>query len=55
VLAATVVAGLAAWGVHHLLSRSPRTARWWPFMGSTALAVSIIGPTYRADGAAGWR
>jgi uncharacterized protein DUF6069 len=52
VVVATVVAGLAAWGVHRLLARSPRTARWWPFVGSTALAVSITGPSYLADGAA---
>jgi hypothetical protein len=49
---ATVVAGLAAWGVHHLLARNARTARWWPFVGSTAIAVSMLGPSYLADGAA---
>jgi hypothetical protein len=49
VLLATVVAGLAAWGVFALLLRW-RRARWWPFVGSTALAVSMIGPSYLADG-----
>ena len=49
VLLATVVAGLAAWGVFALLLRW-RRARWWPFVGSTALAISIIGPSYLADG-----
>ena len=45
----TLVAGLAAWGVFALLLRW-RRARWWPFVGSTALAISIIGPSYLADG-----
>jgi uncharacterized protein DUF6069 len=53
VLVATVLAGLAAWGAHRVLARSPRTARWWPFIGSTAIAISITGPAYLADGAAG--
>jgi Family of unknown function (DUF6069) len=49
VLLASLVAGLAAWGVFALLLRW-RRARWWPFVGSTALAISIIGPSYLADG-----
>jgi hypothetical protein len=52
VLVTTVLAGLAAWGVHRVLARRARTARWWPFVGSTAIAVSMIGPSYLADGAA---
>lgn len=52
VLVTTLVAGLAAWAVHLLLARRPRTARWWPFVGSTAVAVSMLGPSYLADGAA---
>jgi hypothetical protein len=52
VLVATVVAGLAAWAVHSLLARTPRTARWWPFVGRTGIAVSVLGPSYLADGAA---
>ena len=52
VVAATVLAGLAAWAVHRVLARGARTARWWPFVGTTAIAVSIIGPSYLADGAA---
>jgi hypothetical protein len=47
---AAVVGGLAAWGVHALLARQPRTERWWPFVGSTALAISMIGPSYQSDG-----
>ena len=49
VLAASLVAGLAAWGVYALLAHW-RRARWWPFVGSTALAISITGPSYLADG-----
>jgi Family of unknown function (DUF6069) len=49
VLLASLAAGLAAWGVYALLARW-RRVRWWPFIGSTALAVSITGPSYLADG-----
>jgi hypothetical protein len=49
VVAASLAAGLAAWGVYALLAHW-RRARWWPFVGSTALAVSITGPSYLADG-----
>ena len=49
VLLTTLVVGLAAWGVFALLPRW-RRARWWPFVGSTALAVSMLGPSYLADG-----
>ena len=49
VLLASLVAGLAAWGVFALLARWGRV-RWWPFIGSTALAISITGPSYLADG-----
>lgn len=45
----TFVAGLLAWGVATLLERAGK-ARWWPFVGSTALAISMIGPTYQSDG-----
>jgi hypothetical protein len=48
VLVTVVLAGLAAWGVQRLLARHG-AARWWPFVGSTALAISIIGPTWLAD------
>ena len=49
VLLTSLVAGLAAWGMYALLAHW-RRARWWPFIGSTALAVSITGPSYLADG-----
>jgi FtsH-binding integral membrane protein len=51
VLLTTLVAGLVAWGVFALLLRR-RRARWWPFVGSTALAISMAGPSYLADGIA---
>ena len=51
ILAATILAGLAAWVVHSLLARTPRTARWWPLVGSTAIALSMLGPSYLSDGA----
>ncbi|MGE3074025.1 MAG: DUF6069 family protein [Dehalococcoidia bacterium] len=47
----SVIGGLLAWGVHSLLARR-EWLRWWPFIGSTALAISIIGPSWLADGAA---
>jgi hypothetical protein len=52
VVAAAVVAGLAAWAVQRQLARHG-AGRWWPFVGSTALAISVTGPTWLADGAAG--
>ena len=51
VLVTVVLAGLAAWVVQRLLARRG-AAEWWPFVGSTALAISIIGPTWLADGMA---
>jgi hypothetical protein len=52
VFAAALVAALGAWGVVLLLERYTRSPRrWWPFIGSTALALSVIGPSYLADGA----
>jgi hypothetical protein len=51
VLVTVLLAGSAAWLVQRLLARRG-AAGWWPFLGSTALAVSIIGPTWLADGAA---
>jgi hypothetical protein len=49
VLIVTVLAGLIAWGVALLLKRAGK-AKWFPFIGSTALAISIIGPSYQSDG-----
>jgi hypothetical protein len=39
VLVTVVLAGLAAWGAHTLLARRG-AAGWWPFVGSTALAMA---------------
>jgi hypothetical protein len=50
VVVAAAIGGVAAWGVHALMARRPRTERWWPFVGSTALAISMTGPSYLADG-----
>lgn len=51
VLVAVLLAGVAAWLVQRLLARRG-AAGWWPFVGSIALAISIIGPTWLADGMA---
>jgi hypothetical protein len=51
VLVTVVLAGLAAWAVQRRLARRG-AAGWWPLVGSTALAISIIGPTWLADGMA---
>jgi hypothetical protein len=51
VLVTALLAGLAALGVHALLVRRG-AARWWPFVGSTALAISVVGPSWLADGMA---
>jgi hypothetical protein len=49
VIVASALAGLAAWAVHALMIRAGYR-RWWPFVGSTALAISMLGPSYMADG-----
>ena len=49
VLVTALIAGLLAWRVFALLLRR-RRARWWPFIGSTALAISMLGPSYLVDG-----
>ncbi len=50
VTVAAVVAWLAAWGTYSVLVRTA-AERWWPFLGSTALSVSMVGPGWLADGA----
>ena len=50
VILASGIGGLAAWAVHALLVRL-RKARYWPLVGTTALAISVIGPNWMADGA----
>lgn len=49
VVVSTLVAGVAAWAVHTLLRRIGRS-QLWPFVASTALAVSMNGPSWFADG-----
>ncbi len=49
---ASLVGGLAATGVHALMAKLGAARRWWPFIGSTALAISMVGPSYFADGEA---
>jgi Family of unknown function (DUF6069) len=54
VVAAALLGALGAWLVVRLLERrTRRPERWWPVVGSTALAISIIAPTWLADGADG--
>ena len=49
IIVASLIGGLAAWAVNALLIRVGH-ARWWPFVGSTALAISMLGPSYMSDG-----
>ena len=49
VVIASVFGGVAAWLVYWLLRRWDKEG-WWPFVGSTALALSINGPSWMADG-----
>jgi uncharacterized protein DUF6069 len=52
VFAAALVGGLAAWIAVLLLERYSRNPRGrWPLVASTALALSINGPAWLADGA----
>jgi ABC-type Co2+ transport system permease subunit len=51
VFIAAVVGAVAAWLVVWWIERKSRRPRSvWAFVSSTALAVSGIGPSYRADG-----
>jgi hypothetical protein len=51
VVAAALVGGLAGWLVLRLVERHSRRPRlWWARIGSTALAISTIGPAYLSDG-----
>jgi Family of unknown function (DUF6069) len=54
VVAAALVGALAGWVVVRLLERhSRRPWLWWPALGSSALAVSTIGPSHLAEGTSG--
>ena len=51
VAVAALVGGLGAWYVVRLLERTTgRPGFWWPIVGSTVLGLSLIGPSYLADG-----
>jgi uncharacterized protein DUF6069 len=50
VVAAALVGALGAWFAVRLLGwYTRRPGLWWPPLGSSALAVSTIGPSYLAD------
>lgn len=49
VVIAALAGGGLAWLVYEIVARTGHL-RWWPFIGSTALAMSILGPSYEADG-----
>jgi hypothetical protein len=52
VVVAALVGALAGWVVVRFLERRSRhPRRLWAIIGSTALSVSIIGPSWLADGA----
>jgi FtsH-binding integral membrane protein len=51
VVTAAFVGSLAGWFVVRLVERHSRSPRlWWARIGSTALAISTIGPAYLSDG-----
>jgi Family of unknown function (DUF6069) len=51
VVAAALMGAVGGWLVVRLLERhTRRPAFWWPPLGSTALAISTIGPAYLSDG-----
>ena len=51
-VAAALAGAVAAWLVLLLVERrTSRPRKMWPFVASTALSVSVIGPSWLADGA----
>jgi hypothetical protein len=51
VFVAALIAALAAWAAAHVFERRSRRPRAvWSFAASTTLAVSMIGPSWLADG-----
>lgn len=51
VVATALVGALAAWAVARAFEHRTRRPRaWWTFTASTCLAVSMIGPSWLADG-----
>jgi Family of unknown function (DUF6069) len=54
VVVAALVGALGGWFVVRLLERHTRSPeRWWPAVGSMALAMSTIGPTWLAEDGSG--
>jgi hypothetical protein len=52
VISAALLGALGAWFAVRLLERyTSRPGFWWPPLGSTALAISTIGPSHLAGGA----
>ena len=51
VAAGTIVGAAAAWGVFRVMGMRG-WVKYWPFVGGTALAVSVIGPLWLAEDAA---
>jgi Family of unknown function (DUF6069) len=52
VVVAALAGALGGWlVVHWLEGHTDHPLAWWGFIGSTALSVSTIGPSYFADGA----
>src|SRR5262245_30516609 len=50
--AAAFIAALGGWAAAREFERQSRRPRaWWSFAASTTLAVSMIGPSWLADGA----
>jgi hypothetical protein len=51
VVVGATIAALLGWAVVLVLARrAPRPRLWWARIGSTCFAVSIIGPSWLADG-----
>lgn len=52
VLVASLAAGMGAWAVAGLLVRRRRAQRRWVWVATTALSISVIAPSWLAEGAA---
>jgi FtsH-binding integral membrane protein len=51
VVAAALIGALVGWAAASLFERRSRRPRlWWSFAASTGLSVSMIGPSWLADG-----
>jgi hypothetical protein len=51
VLFAALIGALAGWGAARLFERRSSNPRaWWSFTASTAIPVSLIGPSWLAEG-----